>query len=146
MTKKSFGDISIKIGGDQSGQIAIGPNNNLQNTIITTNEQATVSDSTTTDVEILRQMFTALRSQLSEAAPSEKQGSALERLNELEETILSEEPDLTTMQYIKGWFAKNMPTFAGAITSLLLHPLVGSFVEAAGTIAAGEFVKKLKND
>jgi hypothetical protein len=38
-----------------------------------------------------------------------------------------------------AWFGKNLPTLAGSITGLIIHPVVGKIVEAAGELAASQF-------
>ncbi len=87
-------------------------------------------------------MFATLKTQVAETAPADKKASALERIDELEDAITAEEPDLTTMDYIKRWFVKNLPTLSGAVTSVVIHPIVGKLVEAAGTMAADEFQER----
>ncbi|MEU6033004.1 hypothetical protein ABZ825_39460 [Streptomyces tauricus] len=49
------------------------------------------------------------------------------------------EPDLSTMEYVRRWFTHNLPALAGAVTSLVIHPVVGHLVEAAGGTLAEEF-------
>ena len=57
----------------------------------------------------------------------------------IREAVVAEERDLTTLQYIRTWFGKNLPTLAGSITGLIIHPVVGKIVEAAGEPAASQF-------
>jgi len=52
------------------------------------------------------------------------------------------EPDLTTMEYVKKWFVKNLPALAGSVTSLVVHPVVGKLVTAAGDAAVAEFNRR----
>jgi hypothetical protein len=40
---------------------------------------------------------------------------------------------------VLNWFKRNIPKLAGAVTSVILHPIVGQIVEAAGDIAAERF-------
>jgi hypothetical protein len=60
-------------------------------------------------------------------------------VTELEEALTAEKPDLTTVQYVKRWFARNLPALAGSLTSLLVHPLVGRLVQAGGDALVAEF-------
>ena len=39
----------------------------------------------------------------------------------------------------RAWFGKNLPALAGSITGLIIHPVVGKIVEAAGELAASQF-------
>ncbi len=47
----------------------------------------------------------------------------------------AEEPDLNTMEYVKRWFLKKLPTFAGLVTGVLVNPVVGKMVQSAGDSA-----------
>ncbi len=55
---------------------------------------------------------------------------------------MATKPDLTTMEYVKNWFEKHLPQMAGAIISVLVNPIVGKVVEAAGELAAGELKRR----
>ena len=65
-------------------------------------------------------------------APPEKKDAALEWVEELGEALTAGELDLTTMEYVKRWFVKNLPGLAEAVTSVVVHPIVGKLAEAAG--------------
>lgn len=132
-------NINISIGGNQSGQMAIGDNNTQQNLV---NSQNTTAATSPADLATLKQMFATLKTQVTEAAPDDKKASALERIDELEEAITADQPDLTTMDYVKRWFVKNLPTLSGAVTGVVIHPIVGKLVETAGTMAADEFKER----
>lgn len=125
----------ISAGGDISGQVAVGEG------ISQTHQQvgSTQTAVTETDLSALRQMFETLRTQVATDAPSDKKASALERLKELEDAVTSETPNLTTMEYVKQWFATHLPTLSGAVTSVVIHPIVGKIVEAAGDVLAADF-------
>ncbi len=134
--KRSGDEIRATISGDVSGQVAVGKDIE-QKQIIGARPQVTEAD-----LEAIRQMMADLRAQVAAQAPPEKKDPALERVNELEEAITAEEPDLTTVEYVKKWFAKHLPQLAGAVTSVVLNPIVGKVVEAAGEVAASEFRKR----
>ncbi len=121
--------------GDISGQIVVGHQNTLNQRI------GSSSDTTVTPAELeeLRQQFQQLRQQIQAAGAADKQASALERVEELEAAITAEKPDLTTIQYVKNWFGKHLPKLAGAVTGVIIHPIVGKLVEAAGDMAATDF-------
>ena len=134
--KRSGDEIRATISGDVSGQVAVGKDIE-QKQIIGARPQVTEAD-----LEAIRQMMADLRAQVAAQAPPDKKDPALERVNELEEAITAEEPDLTTVEYVKKWFAKHLPQLAGAVTSVVLNPIVGKVVEAAGEVAASEFRKR----
>ncbi|MFQ5569737.1 MAG: hypothetical protein ACE5G0_08675 [Rhodothermales bacterium] len=126
--KESTGDhISATISGNVSGQVAVGKDIAQHQTI-----GATDSAVTPEEKALLQQLLADLKAQIEAEAPPDKKDKALERIEELEEEVGSEKPDLTTMAYVKRWFGKNLPKLAGAVTSVIIHPIVGKLVEAAG--------------
>jgi hypothetical protein len=84
-------------------------------------------------------LVTQLRAHVTAEAPDEKRDAALERVDELRDAVVAEEPDLTTMDYVRRWFGRNLPKLAGAVTGLIVNPVVGRVVEAAGELAAEQF-------
>jgi len=129
--------IRATISGDISGQVAVGKGITQVQSIGATRPQITEAD-----LAKLRQILTDLQAKVAAEAPPEKKDAALERVKELEEALTAEEPDLTTMEYVKGWFVKNLPGLAGAVTSVVVHPIVGKLVEAAGDALAAEFRRR----
>ena len=134
MQDQQYADfINATISGPVSGQIAIGHGINQAQVIGAPRPEVTQAD-----LAILRQALADLKLQVATAAPTEKKEAALERIGELEEAVTAKKPDLTTMEYVRGWFVKHLPELAGAVTSIVIHPIVGKLVEAAGdTLAAG---------
>ena len=80
----------------------------------------------------LARIFAEARATVAEEAPAERRAAAIERVDELEAAVSGEEPDLTTIEYVRAWFARVLPSIAGSVTSVLVHPLVGRVVQAAG--------------
>ncbi|HLF74617.1 MAG TPA: hypothetical protein VI524_09735 [Anaerolineales bacterium] len=128
--------ITATIRGPVSGQIAVGKG------ITQISAPGWTARPSEAELASLRQAFAELREQVSAGSPPEKQPAALERVDELEEAITSSEPDLSTMEYVKVWFGKNLPGLAGAVTGLIVHPVVGKLVEAAGDVLAAEFRRR----
>ena len=135
--KASGDDIRATISGDASGQVAVGKN-------ITQTQSIGEASPAVTEAELeeLRQLFVELKERVEAESPADKRDAALERVEELEESIVAEEPDLTTMEYVKRWFGKNLPGLAGAVTSIVVHPIVGKLVEVAGDALAAEFRRR----
>jgi hypothetical protein len=129
--------IRTTISGDISGQVAVGKGITQTQTIGAARPQVTE-----TELAELRQALADLKAKVAAEAPPEKKDAALERVDELEEAITAEEPDLSTMEYVKRWFVKNLPGLAGAVTSIVVHPIVGKLVEAAGDALAAEFRRR----
>lgn len=124
----------VEIGGDQSGQIAIG------NQI----EQQMITGVPPTDAEVaeLREQFRDLQRRVTEDAPPEIRAEAQAKVVELESAVVADEPDLTTMEYVRNWFIKRLPSIAGAVTGVIVNPIVGKLVGAAGDGLAAEFRRR----
>ena len=135
--EKSGDVIHAVISGDVSGQVAVGKG-------ITQTQTVGAARPEVTEAELaeLRQALADLKARVEAEAPPEKKEAALERVEELEEAVTAEEPDLTTMEYVKRWFFKNLPGLGGAVTSVIVHPIVGKLVEAAGDALAAEFRRR----
>jgi hypothetical protein len=128
--------ITATISGPVSGQVAVGKG------ITQISAPGWAARPSEAELASLRQAFVDFRELVSAAAPPEKQPAALERVDELEEAITSSEPDLSTMEYVKVWFSKNLPGLAGAVTGLIVNPVVGKLVEVAGDVLAAEFRRR----
>ena len=119
---------NISITGKISGQIAIG-NNNAQ--FITSEE-----------VKELHWLLADLRAKVDSTTEPEKKDAALEQVQRLEQAVTAKKPDLSKMEKVKNWFGKNAPALAGAVTSVVVHPIVGKLVEAGGDMLAKEFQER----
>ena len=90
----------------------------------------------------LRQMFEDLKAKIAQDVPPAEKEKALERVDELQAAVTAKEPDLTTMEYVRNWFVKNLPSVAGSVVGLIVHPLVGKLVEVGGDALASTFRKR----
>ena len=125
--------ISANITGHISGgQVAVGKDIAQHQTVGT----AAVS---TEELAQLRTAFSELAAQVEAQAPPERRAAAAERVAELEQALLADEPDLTTIQYVGRWFRSNLPQLAGAVVSIVVNPIVGKLVGAAGDALVAEF-------
>jgi len=131
--EKSGDNIHANISGTVGGQVAVGKDISQTQSI---GERLPVTDA---DLSELRKMLADLKAKVEVEAPLETKEAALERVEELEEAVTAKEPDLTTMEYVKRWFTKNLPTLAGAVTGVVINPIVGKIVEAAGEGLAAQF-------
>jgi hypothetical protein len=133
--------ITGTVTGDVAGQVAIGSGIRQSWTV-----GAPAEPPTDAELAGFRQALEELRAQVAAAAPTpEVQAAAAERVSELEAAAIPAEggePDLTTMEYVKKWFVKNLPALAGSVTSLVVHPVVGKLVTAAGDAAVAEFNRR----
>ena len=128
----AIGNGNIQIGAISGGQVAVATGNI---------QQVNAARPAVTEAELadLKQAFAALKAQVEAQAAPDKKQPALDRVDELEEAITAREPDLGTLGYVKRWFARNLPQLAGAVTGVIIHPIVGKLVEAAGDALAAEF-------
>ena len=129
--------INATLSGDISGQVAVGKNITQAQVI-----GVAQGEMTEADWAALRQMLAELKVKVEAEAPPDQKKTALERVGELEEAITGKEPDLTGMEYVKNWFVKHIPALAGAVTSVVVNPIVGKLVEAAGEMVAQEFKRR----
>ena len=137
--EKSGDTISATISGDVSGQVAIGKDITQKQTI-STNQPVTEAE-----MAELRKAIADLKAIVAAEAPDEKKGAALERVDELADAVTAKAPDLSTMKYIKGWFVKNVPALANAVSGIVVHPIVEKLVKAAGDGLAADFSRYFGN-
>ncbi|HEY9858370.1 MAG TPA: hypothetical protein V6D16_02610 [Candidatus Obscuribacterales bacterium] len=132
---------SVSVGGQGAVGKDINQIGENQGGTITIGQAASVAQPQTTEAEllILQRMFESLKAKVEIEAPPDKQPAALERLAELQDAVTAKKPDFSTMEYVKNWFVKNLPTLSGAVASLVFHPIVGKLVEAAGDEVVSEF-------
>jgi len=123
--------------GDHASYVVAGKN--IRQVVAGQQAQVQVSEA---DLAEVCKLFAELRQKVEAEAPPDKKSSALERVKELEEAVTAKKPDLTTMEYVKKWFSKHLPQLAGAVVSVLVNPIVGKIVQAAGDIAAGELKRR----
>ena len=53
--------------------------------------------------------------------------------------LSAEEVDPGRVRSVLRWFRDNLPAVAGAVTTVLVNPLVGQVVASAGEAVAGQF-------
>ena len=126
---KTGGDVISATIGDNASQVAVGKDIHQQQV----NAGGKVTEA---DLKQIEELFAAFKQQIEQQAPPDKKAAALERVDELHQEIASKKPDLTTFDYVKSWFGKNLPGLLGGITSLIVNPIVGKVVEAASGLAA----------
>ncbi|WP_370937665.1 hypothetical protein [Amycolatopsis sp. cg13] len=130
MTEPGQDRITIHVGSDLSGQVVFGDNN------ITTggDYHAAASADLAAVTSLLEEIRAALPADLAE------QGGA--QLDDLEEAITADTPDLSAMERVRDWFSQHVPALAGAIGRTVLHPVVVRLVAAAGDTLAADFHRR----
>ncbi|GAA4406379.1 hypothetical protein GCM10023168_21130 [Fodinibacter luteus] len=116
------------------GQVAIG------GTVSQTSTTVSSQGPSEAELASLFQQFATLRGEV--LADPDTPDAAAEKLDELEAAITAEKPELSTMEYVRDWFVKYAPKFAGAVTALVVNPVVGALVGAAGETLATEFKRR----
>jgi hypothetical protein len=131
------GEVNIRgtVSNVSGGQVAIGQNVEQTSTSIVSGARPSQAD-----IAALMEQFGTLRSEV--LADPETPDAAAEKLDELKSAVTAEEPELSTMEYVRDWFVKHAPTFAGAVTALVVNPIVGALVGAAGETLAAEFKRR----
>lgn len=137
MTGHDGDSYSIHIGHDVSGQVVAGQHN-VVSRVDAAKAIAPVSDA---DLAELRAEFARVRALVRQEAGAEAK-RAEEQLANLERAAIASEPDLSTMDTVRRWFAHHLPKLAGAVFSLLVHPVVGRLAEHAGDAIAEEFHRR----
>jgi hypothetical protein len=138
--EKQSGDrISGTIRGDVSGQVAIGKDIEQEQTVVGPGV-------TPEELAELRSILAGVKERVAAEAPPEQRDAALERVDELEQAVTAEKPDLTTMEYVRNWFAKNLPTLAGTVTGVFVNPIVGKLVQSGGDALVAEFQRRFEGD
>ena len=87
----------------------------------------------------LHALVAALKAQVLAEAPAEQREEAVEMVDELENAILAEVPNVRRMAFIRDWFSAHVPKLAAAVNGLVVSPPVVEIVGAAGDLAAAEF-------
>jgi hypothetical protein len=125
-------NVSGTIGGTASGQTAIG--------VDITQIHTEVSEA---ELAELRHAIDSLKTQVAEQAPPDKQAQAVQHLEELHKAVTAPKPEVSTIESVRNWFVENIPTMAGAVTSIVLSPIVGRLVQAGGDVLAADFKRRL---
>jgi hypothetical protein len=94
------------------------------------------------DAQDVGELFRMLRHDVAAQAPPGAKDAALEKIDALQQAVQEDEPDVGMMESVLSWFKKNIPQLAGTVTSVILNPMVGKIVEAAGELVAQEFRRR----
>jgi len=97
-----------------------------------------------TEAAELKRVFGDLRSDLSATVPPEQREEALDHVAELEQAVVAAEPDPGRVKRVLRWFRQHAPEVAGAVLSVVVHPLVGKIVEGAGEAIGERFGEAVK--
>ncbi len=124
------GDVITGTISDVSGQAAIGKD------ITQTQIQ---SPPTAEELQQLAAAFAALRDEVERDAPPEVREEAIKQAEVLEKATTGPKPDVSAMASARRWFLEHAPKLFGAVTSVIVNPIVGKVVQAAGDAIASEY-------
>ena len=79
-------------------------------------------------------LVVALKAKVRAEAPPEQRDEATELVDELEDAIVAEAPKVRRMAFIRDWFSAHLPKLAGAVSELVLSPLVGKKLALTGVL------------
>jgi len=132
---------SANISGGVSGQFVQGDGNVQVQSV-------GVEKVTEADLAEVRRILDELKSRVEAEAPPEKKAEALKQVQELEETLHSKDPEDVPdrLSSVKSWFKRHLPALAGAVVSVVVNPIVGKVVEAAGTGLAAEVQRRFGSE
>jgi hypothetical protein len=91
------------------------------------------------DVKLLRGAFDDMKAQVAAEAPPELRAEAEAQAAEIEKAVVATQPDPGRARRALRWFREHLPQVLGTVTSVLVNPIVGKVVEAAGDAVANEF-------
>ena len=117
---------NVRIGSVSHSQVSIGDYNRL--VALTPDESAE-----------LRDLFGEFRTSVAESVAPDRRDEALAQADELERAVVSAAPDAGRARRALRWFRDNLPHVAATAVSVLVDPLVGKLVDAAGTAVADPF-------
>jgi hypothetical protein len=135
MTRPTGDQFHISVGGSVGGDVVAGRDNQVIHQHLA---QAGVSAA---DLAAFTAEIDKLKAQLAAAEPvvgaAAAEGAA--NLDALHAAAIAPTPDIGTMRRVRDWFVHHLPTLAGAVTGLIVHPLVGALVKSAGDAVTSQF-------
>jgi hypothetical protein len=128
--------ISATFTGSVDGQVAVGRG------ISQRYVRAEASAPTAAELSQLRHTIGELRARVVIEVPPERRNEALRLVTEFEEAVTADRPNLSTMDYVKNWFARTVPWLTGLVTTILVDPIVGKLVHAGGDALVSEYEQR----
>jgi hypothetical protein len=118
------------------GQVAIGENIRQTQTYFEIGAKPTAEE-----LKQLTDKFAELKAQVAKEAPPDVRDEAVRQTEVLEQATNVDKPDVSAMAAAKSWFLRHAPGLLGAVTSVVINPIVGKIVHAAGEAVANEYEK-----
>jgi hypothetical protein len=137
MSNSSGDSYKVSVGGSVGGHVAVGQGITISGSPVTNYPRPSEAE-----IAGLMAEIDALKAQAITSAPPAEAVKAVEQLGEFQKAATADKPDLTTMQRVRTWFVDHLPTMAGTVTGLLIHPVVGALVKSAGDAITSEFKER----
>lgn len=135
--KPEPGSINVNVSGTSEGAIAAG--SDIQQTV---SRVTIVGRPSEQELAMLGDEFARLRATIQQTAPPELKDRALERIDDLEGAASVGEPNVSVMAATRDWFVKHLPGVVGAVTGVIVNPIVGKIVQSAGDALSREYQEK----
>jgi hypothetical protein len=126
MTQSASDHYQVSVGGAVGGNVVVGRDNQI----------VTTPGVSAADLAAFAAAVAELKARVA-ATPE-----AAAQLDALHAAATAPTPDLDAMQRVRSWFMMHLPTLAGAVTGLVVHPVVGALVKSAGDAVAAEFHRR----
>jgi hypothetical protein len=136
MSQPTGDHFQISVGGAVGGNLVVGTGNQVIGSPTTHFARPSAAE-----IAAFTGAVEAVKAQLP--PPTGALGAeAAAELDKLHAAVVAPTPDLSTMQRVRTWFVEHLPTMAGAVTGLLIHPVVGALVKSAGDAVTAEFHRR----
>lgn len=136
MSQPTGGHYQVSVGGSVGGHVVVGRDNRVVGStggVVTAEQLADFKAA----VDALKE-----RVVVDASAPPLARAEAVAQIDALHTAATAATPDVPTMEKVRNWFGQHLPTFVGAVTGLLVHPVVGALVKGAGDAVVEEFKRR----
>jgi nucleotide-binding universal stress UspA family protein len=131
---KTDRSIKAEIGDVTYGQVGVGTQISQSQTVLNA-----AAPPTAAELEALTAAFAELKAKVEREAPPEVRVEAVRQTEALQQATIAEKPDVSVMAAAKRWFLAHAPGLLGAVTSVVINPIVGKIVSSAGDAIAKEY-------
>lgn len=137
MATASPASVQAQLQGDVQGQVAIGDYviqiGSVSGGQVNVRESAPASTHLTkADLAELKRWIGDIKARVDFGAPPGVRAESVQRLDDLQTAVLSQPPDVTTMEQVLSWFSKHVPRFSGTVLhSIIQHQVTRTLVHTA---------------